>query len=85
MIWFLDSYVLFIPLHAYFWMWTSVSLSVLFCISKCHLTPSIANYDLSVCVPEGSSVVVPVRGMIDFCWCGKISLVNVPNIASEEL
>lgn len=69
-IWFLDSYVLFVPLHAYFWMWASVSLSVLFCISKRHLTPSIANYDLSVCVPE-NSLVVPMRGMIDFYLCGK--------------
>lgn len=48
-----------------------MSLSVLFCISKRHLTPSIANYDLSVCVPENSSVVVPMRGMIDFYLCGK--------------
>lgn len=38
---------------------------------KTSLTPSIANYDLSVCVPENVSVVVPMRGMIDFYLCGK--------------
>jgi len=34
---FLNSSVLFVPLHAYFLDVISVSLSVLFCISKCQL------------------------------------------------
>lgn len=35
------------------------------------VTPSIANYDLSVYIPKNRSVVVPVRWMIDFYLCGK--------------
>lgn len=38
---------------------------------KMSFTPSIANDDLSVYIPENCSVVVPVRWTIDFYLRGK--------------
>lgn len=70
-----DTVILILMYYLYLFMTIfGCDFSVSLCIVlyfKMSVTPSIANYDLSVYIPEICSVVVPVRWVIDFYLFGK--------------